>query len=192
MSFPVGYVIRPALERFAAKIALTDSGCIEWIASIQGEGYGQFFRGGRTVPGEHGKVAAHRWSYEYHVGPIPEGLEIDHLCRNRLCVNPEHLEPVTSQENISRSHGNGKKTHCPAGHPYDVDNTYSPPSGGRVCRACKGFNGLGIAWRASLTECKHGHPFDDSNTYVKPNGRRACRECVRNAKRKYLAKKKAA
>ena len=134
MAFPHGYVIRPALDRFADKIALTDSGCIEWIAGTQGEGYGQFFRG-RTVPGEHGKIAAHRWSYEYHVGPIPAGMEIDHLCRNRLCVNPEHLEPVTSQENISRSHGNGRKTHCPSGHPYSGDNL-RVYRGTRFCRAC--------------------------------------------------------
>lgn len=192
MSFPHGYIIRTALDRFADKIALTDSGCIEWIASTQGEGYGQFFRGGRTGPGQHGKIAAHRWSYEYHVGPIPNGLEIDHLCRNRLCVNPEHLEPVTSQENISRSHGNGSKTHCPQGHAYDDANTYVSPAGTRFCRKCKGFNGLGIGWRSTQTECKHGHPFDEQNTRIRANGSRACKACQTNHKRKYLAKKRSA
>lgn len=184
-------MIRPALDRFADKIALTDGGCIEWIASVQGEGYGQFYRG-QVARGGHGKIAAHRWSYEYHVGPIPDGLQIDHLCRNRLCVNPDHLEPVTPQVNNSRSLGNGSKTHCPWGHPYDVANTYVSPRGGRVCRICRGDNGRGIAWRAALTECHLGHPFDEANTYIKPSGRRGCRACQRSAKQKYLAKKKAA
>lgn len=134
MAFPFGTVLSPALDRFAEKIALTDGGCIVWIAGTQGEGYGQFF-GGRKVPGEHAKIAAHRWSYEYHVGPIPEGYEIDHLCRTRLCVNPDHLEPVTPQENISRSHGNGRKTHCPKGHPYSGPNL-RVYRGTRFCREC--------------------------------------------------------
>ena len=88
---------RPAVDRFAEKIALTDSGCIEWIASIQGAGYGQFTRG-RPSRLVHGKVAAHRWSYEYHVGPIPDGMHIDHLCRNRCAAQ------VPSQEEGGLNH----------------------------------------------------------------------------------------
>ncbi len=128
-------MLRPAVDRFAEKIALTDSGCVEWIAGTYGEGYG-FFYAGRTSTGQTGRIGAHRWSYEYHVGPIPEGLEIDHLCRNRLCVNPDHLEPVTTQENLRRSHGNGTKPTCPAGHPYNGANlrTYR---GSRLCRECR-------------------------------------------------------
>lgn len=191
MAYPYGTILRPAIDRFADKIALTDSGCIEWIGGLQGEGYGQFFAG-RTGPEQTGKIAAHRWSYEHHRGAIPQGLQIDHLCRNRRCVNPDHLEPVTAQENIARSEGNGKKTHCPVGHPYDDSNTYVPPAGGRICRACRGQNGRGLSWRTELSECKHGHPFDEKNTYIRPNGNRACRECRTEAKRKYRAKKKAA
>lgn len=136
MVHEVGRVLRPALDRFAEKIALTDTGCIEWIAGTAGEGYGYFYAG-RTTTDETGRVYAHRWSYEYHVGAIPSGLQIDHLCRNKACVNPDHLEAVSSEENLRRSDGNAKKTHCPAGHPYAGDNVYSPPVGGRQCRACK-------------------------------------------------------
>jgi hypothetical protein len=140
MSNQLGYVRRPALVRFADKIALTDSGCVEWIGGLNGVGYGQFYIG-RTSLEQTGKGYAHRWSYEYHVGPIPEGLELDHLCRNTACVNPEHLEPVTQRENLLRGTSpaaeHAKKTSCPAGHPYAGRNLYIYPSTGiRRCREC--------------------------------------------------------
>lgn len=136
---------RPALDRFAENIALTDSGCIEWIGGLNGVGYGQFYVGkrerGKTSQGDTGKGYAHRWSYEYHMGPIPKGLFIDHLCRNTRCVNPDHLEPVTPRENVLRGVApaalHAKKTHCPAGHEYTGDNLYIHPTKGmRFCRAC--------------------------------------------------------
>ena len=102
MSFPHGFVMREPLDRFADKIALQDDGCIVWLAGSAGPGYGSFFAGGARRDG-HGRTYAHRWSYEYHVGPIPDGLHIDHTCRNRLCVNPAHLEPVTPGENVRRA-----------------------------------------------------------------------------------------
>lgn len=88
---------RPIMERFWEKIEIQNSGCWAWKGSLVG-GYGSFFANKRVVK-------AHRWSYEQFVGPIPDGLELDHLCRNTCCVNPAHLEPVTHAENVRRGNG---------------------------------------------------------------------------------------
>jgi hypothetical protein len=135
-----GCTHRPAYERFIEKTAPGPNGCIEWTGGLNGAGYGQFYIG-KKVRGGTGKGYAHRWSYEYYVGPIPEGLHLDHLCRNPKCVNPKHLEPVTIRENLLRGMGpsarNAAKTHCPAGHPYAGENLYVTRSRNiRVCRAC--------------------------------------------------------
>lgn len=94
--------------------------------------------------GIYGKRRAHRVSYEMLVGPIPEGLHLDHLCRNRACVNPGHLEPVSHRENMRRGNGwpgrNAKKTHCPQGHPYSEENVWLEKGGGRHCRTCMRAN----------------------------------------------------
>jgi len=123
-------------ERFWPKVGKgTDGECWEWRASRR-RGYGQFKFQGRAL-------LAHRVAYELLVGPIPAHLELDHLCRNRACVNPAHLEPVTHAENVQRGElpavtpeRHRKKTHCPAGHPYPGDNLYVDPKGKRYCRAC--------------------------------------------------------
>lgn len=126
---------RPAFDRFIEKTAPGKDGCIVWTAAQNGVGYGVMF----ITKGES-HVLAHRWSYEHYVGPIPEGMTLDHLCRNRACVNPEHLEPVSHRTNVLRGKSptavNAAKTHCSQGHPYDKDNT-SISRGKRVCIACK-------------------------------------------------------
>jgi len=120
--------MRPNLEeRFWAKVQ-KGPGCWEWQGCLA-RGYGQLW-------GTTKILLAHRFSYELLIGPIPEGLTIDHLCRNCRCVNPAHLEPVTLAENIRRGEPwNVRKTHCPSGHPYDEVNTRHS-NGRRKCRAC--------------------------------------------------------
>ena len=123
-------------RRFMERFTVGD-GCWEWTASRTSAGYGNLRLTDRNV-------YAHRASYELFVGPIPAGLQIDHLCRNRACVRPDHLEPVTQQENIRRGMGgesSRSKTHCPQGHPYDEANTRIGRRGDgtqfRLCRTCE-------------------------------------------------------
>ena len=129
-------------ERITHNVAIDDNGCWLWQRALTSKGYGR-------VNTPSGIRSAHRYSYEVFVGPIPPGLTLDHTCRNRACVNPGHLEPISQRENSLRSPLtinaiNAAKTHCPQGHPYDEANTYVIPSnGGRMCRAC-------IAARAAL------------------------------------------
>ena len=112
--------------------------CWLWTAHRNCYGYGQFFPHAEGVR----QAMAHRWAYEASVGPIPPGLDLDHLCRVPSCVNPAHLEPVTRRENLRRGvQGKGAdrlraKTHCPAGHPYDAENTWHN-RGHRYCRECR-------------------------------------------------------
>ena len=119
-------------ERFDAKWQ-SDGECWRWTAAIDKHGYGRFSMGGRMR-------LAHRMSYEGLVGPIPQGMDLDHLCRNRACVNPYHLEPVSRSVNLSRSPlmARGQnKTHCPRGHMYTPENTRITTQGARACRTCE-------------------------------------------------------
>jgi hypothetical protein len=137
---------RTLAERFWSKVEKTSS-CWLWRGATNASGYGLSWDPTRQRP-----KRAHRVSYELSVGPIPEGLVLDHLCRNPSCVNPAHLEPVTDRENILRGTGasaqNARKTHCPKGHPLEGDNLYRRPnqvSGRGQCLAC-----IREAWAAKV------------------------------------------
>lgn len=122
-----------AVKSRTVKIART--GCWQWTGYICSDGYGGMKRSGKLV-------RAHRLSYEAFKGPIPSGLSIDHLCRNKLCVNPEHLEAVSIRENTLRGIGpsaeNARKMFCINGHILIGDNvTMRPRKKGIPYRRCK-------------------------------------------------------
>lgn len=112
------------------------SGCWYWMGRVVHGGYGSVSIG-------HSSFLAHRASYELYNGRIGEGLTVDHLCRNRLCVRPEHLEAVTQRENVMRGEGlaaqEARRTHCSRGHPFNGENLGIDRRGHRWCRACHQF-----------------------------------------------------
>ncbi|HZN76053.1 MAG TPA: HNH endonuclease signature motif containing protein [Micromonosporaceae bacterium] len=129
-----------------ARVVVAQNGCWLWGGAIQSKGYGAFGYGGKGK-----SVLAHRWSYVTFVGPVPQGMQVDHLCHNRdldcpggkcahrLCVRPDHLEPVTNEVN-SRRGAVGRKSHCVQGHRYTAANTIRKRNGARNCRECQ------VAW----------------------------------------------
>ena len=129
---------RPAIERFMEKVVKRIDKpfmlCWIWTGAKWPKGYGQFRVNGKLV-------RAHRWSYEYFIGPVPTGMELDHFkCHNPSCVNPYHLRPATTLENIRNglTH-NAVKTHCKRGHEFTPKNTRIIRQDGyakRICRTC--------------------------------------------------------
>ena len=129
----------PLIDRLNARINKTDT-CWVWTGKVDKTGYGSF---GMREGTKSRTRSAHKILYEVLVGEIPTGMQLDHLCKVTLCVNPEHLEIVTPRENIMRSNGlaavNAQKTHCSNGHEFTEDNIYVPPKrlNRRYCRKCQ-------------------------------------------------------
>lgn len=122
------------IARFRSKTQRGENGCLNWTGKLD-NGYGRFWLAGKTT-------IAHRIAWQIANGPVPDGLQIDHLCRNRNCVEPTHLEPVTLAENVLRGDGisatNARKAKCKRDHPLSGKNLYRPPSNPkrRTCIAC--------------------------------------------------------
>ena len=147
--------------------AIDENGCWVWQRHINAGYAFSHFRGFTTR-------LAHRVSYEVFVGPIPDGLQLDHLCRNPRCVNPQHLEPVTQGENVKRGRAgwhNKIKTHCVNGHEFTPENTKYFGDGRRRCLRCREVR------QQEISHCHAGHPFNKKNTAYRTNGTRRCRRC---------------
>lgn len=135
--------MRTISDRIEASIVrIPESGCWVWEKSLTHLGYARISHKGKA---RH----AHRISFENYVGKIPDGLELDHLCKVRCCVNPQHLEPVTRHENMRRSsvwQYRKIKTHCKRGHELVADNLYTSPSMGNkyLCKACLKLRSKGL------------------------------------------------
>ena len=131
---PTWRLNRAELARLQRLIVVNvETGCWEWKGNTTTNGYGKWQRG----PGHRERVA-HRITYEHYKDmKIPDKMQGDHLCRNRICCNPDHIEIVTPSENTLRQdHAGRRKTHCPKNHEYSDDNTRITPDGKRVCRTC--------------------------------------------------------
>lgn len=195
--------MQSTLARFEAKfMGEPNSGCWLWMAYCNENGYGQFFYNGR-------QGLAHRASYELYVGPIPDGLTLDHLCRVRCCVNPQHLEPVAQSVNMERGEivlrrklQNLTVTHCPQGHPYGGKNLSVGVNGERSCKTCKRdrkrqrlrekrlADGKYVLPPASQrTHCPNGHAYQGDNLRIATNGQRVCKTCSRDRAREHWRKK---
>lgn len=131
-------------ERIRSRMVCDDvSGCWNWAGAVSNRSYGSIYYEGRMQK-------AHRVMWIISRGEIPNVMDLDHLCRNRICINPEHLEPVTRSENLLRSplmDRNSRRTHCIRGHEFTEENTrYRPGSGHRTCITCMDMHRRN--WRA--------------------------------------------
>lgn len=182
-----------SIERFWTKVDRSGGpdDCWPWIGGRNAAGYGQFYAHRQDAqPGDRQhRFPAHRWLLGYLRGRELEGgahgiEEACHRCDNPPCVNPAHLYVGTRRSNKAEELERGRNhyralTHCPQGHPYDEDNTYTRSSGSRQCRACRAEQAKAAKGRqaAARTHCKHGHPLAGDNLLLCKNGTRKCRTC---------------
>lgn len=177
------------MDRFEEKVSIVPiTGCWMWLGCILNHGRGQI----RVSPKR--AMQTHRYAYETYVGKIPDGLELDHLCRNGWCCNPSHLEPVTGEENrrryLATLHTDASSTQCKKGHALDEINTRIDAKGRRHCRACEREYLTGYYARKGRpvkrptgphfgkTHCVNGHPRD-RDTRIDSKGNRVCMGCKR-------------
>jgi HNH endonuclease len=153
------------------------SGCRLWLGPWDG------------LYGTIGQKKAHRVAYEYIKGPIPEGLVLDHLCRVTICINPNHLEPVTDAVNIRR--GYAVRDRCPQGHTFEGDNLIFTRLGHRICRTCRDERNTRGRRQDFRTHCPHGHPFAGDNLIITRRGHRQCRTCQRDSERRWRRRNRA-
>jgi hypothetical protein len=166
---------RPLKERFEGKFVKGDiDECWEWQAGIAKSGYGQIMTGDAEIGFKPG--LAHRLSYTFYIGPIPENFTIDHKCKNKKCVNPNHLQPLSFEDHGRKDNQNVNKTHCQNGHPFDEENTYSWDGNDyRQCKICK---------KERQAEWRKNHPNYKKEYWAKNI------EENRQKQREYLEKKK--
>lgn len=189
----MGGKARPGIDRLLEKIVVDAAGCWLFQGQQSKDGYAKIQIGGYGFDGPRSRNAmAHRVTYEHYKGPIPDGLQIDHLCRVRHCVNPDHLEAVTQYVNTMRGFGVGavfsRRSHCKNGHEFSEDNTRMRGTA-RICVHCsraKGMEGYEYKERQPITHCQRGHEFTPDNTYLRRTDNcRLCRECMKMRSRKY-------
>lgn len=194
-----------------ARLNMSDpDACWPWPGSDDGQGYGQ-------LKSNNKNYRAHKYFYEHLVGPVPDGMVLDHTCHDpsvcglgntcphRKCCNPKHLNPTTNKRNILRGGGeaarNAAKTHCTKGHEFTPENTYSQRNG-KGCRTCRNASAREARARQKLatadavvprvrpkkTHCVQGHEFTETSTYSDKNGHRSCKVCRQHSMRKFRQK----